>query len=278
MNYLQNHQSTLAQINTVLKDGLTFKDGFTVLNAYSEIADKIRWHHFYDLPLAKHEKIHLIHTNRILSPQNQSLDNLKQTMLNILSDDFTQALTAENLAWFNQHLNPSNMTQEERIDFIGNICLAASIAIPLTFNYVSLMVHGYDINELLVIGSNKALLNAVRVDKSLLAHPTLINRLQKAQLEGDDLFFHGLSSEIRKPNFLSKAKYPRTYIAYSIWERDGLLKNGKINPEYGYTYSNLLEALHEAGFFEGHGEGITEPKKLNTHIQTYFKLRTRNPF
>lgn len=272
MSYLKTHHELLRQINKTLEFLNMDKQGFVSIKDLSGF--KLDWHNFYSEPINKLESITINASNiALFNGENKSLEDFMTSGLAFTEKDFNEQ---------NQHLNDlysDQLTSEQsKEELFQALKISISPSIAYAFSLLSQMVHAKSIHELLFVhGTDNAILNAVRVDKSLVSHPLVSQRLSEAQLSGDSEFFGRLAMEINKPNFLSKVKYPRTYIAYHIFERDGLLVNGKLNPEFSYTYSDLLDALHEAGFFEGFGEGITEPKKLNTHIQTYFKLRTRHP-
>ena len=246
--------------------------GFVSITDFSGV--NLAWHDFYSKPISELESIVVNSSNNmVFNNQNNSLEEFQDSALELINKD-----SATQDHHFSAQYSDQLISEESKEALMNKIMMLALPPIAYAFNLLSQMVHAKSIHELLFVhGTDTALLNAIRIDKTLVSHPLVSQRIIEAQLSGDSTFFGRLAVEINKPNFLSKVRYPRTYIAYHIFERDGLLVNGKLNPDSGYTYNDLLDILHEAGFFDGHGEGITEPKKLNTHIQTYFKLRTRHP-
>lgn len=269
---LSIHIEYLQKINDSLNILRVDTNGYVSVKEFSGY--NLAWHDFYNHPISKLEAITSKSSNSAIASGNKnSAENYYADAVAFLTKN-----PEEQTLFLDGKYSDQLVSDESKDELKHSMRMLALPSIAYAFSLLSQMVHAKSIHELLFVhGTDSALLNAIRVDKSLVSHPLLSQRISEAQISGDSDFFGRLAMEINKPNFLSKVKYPRTYIAYHIFERDGLLVNGKLNPEFGYTYSDLLDALHEAGFFDGQGEGITEPKKLNTHIQTYFKLRTRHP-
>lgn len=164
--------------------------------------------------------------------------------------------------------------KQELVDLFRNLFEAQ---IALVMNYMSSMVYGVTINELLFSNEkplDKQLKAAVRIDKTLIGHDLLKTRISNAQMNGDQNFLNSLGSNLSKPNFHSNIKYPLVYFAFYILERDKLIVDGKMTKQL--TAKILLDLLEECGFFTD-DKRIPSEKQLRKTLYTYHQNK-RNPF
>lgn len=275
----EKYINSLKQIGLILKAVEINDSGFINLNSLASVHEEMAssWNHLYEHPISVLEM-------RINGLQNQ-ISNQGQYIriddLTALSEEFigsnptsiNEPLTEEQEQWISQRISSFLESEEGKANLLQLFETQVIYSTALIFNYVSQMVYGKSIHELLYKNtSTTSILSAVRVDKSCVNHPIVLERIKKAQLSGDKTFFDNLSSEIKKPNFHSRANYPLTYMAYYIFERDGILTSeGKLSPDY--TYAQILDILHEADLFYPNKEGIMSDKKLHEHIQNYFNKK-----
>ena len=138
------------------------------------------------------------------------------------------------------------------------------------------MVYGIPLYKLLENPENafsRTLICAIRIDKTLISYPEIQKRLIKAQMSGNDSFLDSFGSAIQKRNFHSKVQYPKVYFAFALFEREGIIANGKF---INNSYREIIELLTDADFFK-YDKAIRTDKQMAKVLKTYIRNK-KNPF
>ena len=96
-----------------------------------------------------------------------------------------------------------------------------------SFNFASLMTFGVSICDLVArakTGDDEAFFQAVQVDKTTLSGiPYFQQRLSRASISNDIVFFHKLAQRIEAPPIAGKIRHKRLMIVFSMLDDEGFL-------------------------------------------------------
>lgn len=146
------------------------------------------WSHLYEKPLTEHiaRAVHAFGLNNELE-QIAHAPNKVDAAISIITEASND----------DSDLSPTE--KEEMRPFLGIIF---GITTSLIRSMQSLMAYGAYLNELIAIArtggvrGDKAIYKAVRIDPSVIATPTVINRLSQALLENDQKFLLSVKKSI----------------------------------------------------------------------------------
>ena len=111
-----------------------------------------------------------------------------------------------------------------------------------------LSVYGRSLNALIidvVNGSDDALFKILRIDRSALSHPTIADRLARAELEQDEQFFKTLSSALSGKTAKQNPEYRDLRYMLAVLVDIGLLDQLSIDQRYQLLCVDLGLYPHE---------------------------------
>jgi len=266
-------QTNLTVFNRILMH-LEFEENGVKLPAFSKTNIKPHWIHFYRFST---QEIEILMAQALLrlngEPDDiESIKNFSESISSdpeafcseLMNDNFTKEQEAEYLEEFN------SLDEQDQTKFIEDQALLFSLAMALSFNYISVMMFSLTLKELLFSKnrpSHQDIYSAVKVDKCLLFHEKIQAEITKAQFDGDDIFFHKLASSVNHLKFKTDRKKPRAYYAYAILENEGYIADGHIQK---CTASELLDIISKAGFYYPN-EATNSEKKFKARIKKYYE-------
>lgn len=268
-------QTNLSVFNRILMH-LEFQENGVKLPAFSKTDIKPYWIHFYKLSPQEIE-ILMAQTILRLNGEPDDIEAIKNFAESIssdpeafyaefINDDFTKDQEAEYLNEFN------SLDDDEQTKVLEDQILLFSLAMALSFNYISVMMFSLTLKELLFSKtrpSHQDIYSAVKVDKCLLFHEKVQQEITKAQFDGDDIFFHKLASSVNHLKFKTDRKTPRAYYAYSILEHEGYIVDGHIQK---CTAKELLDIINKAGFYHPN-EPTNSEKKFKSRLKKYYEYK-----
>lgn len=176
-------------------------------------------------------------------------------------------MTKKGTALVNEYLQKYNsLDEEQQREKIEEQALSFQLCMALSFNYISVMMHGLSVHELLFSAPKPSLrdiYNAVKVDKCVLFHEKVQKEIAKQQFDGNTIFFESLSKSVQHVKFKTDKKIPRVYYALSLLERGQYIVDGKVNNEK-CTADQLMDIIYQAGFYY--------PKKPTANIKKFREM------
>lgn len=155
-------------------------------NEVIEILSKTTpWSHFYELPYKTFLALYIV-----MFDLTEVIKTIAQ------ADDQAQA--------FIDHFDAiSDTTNEDNDEDLSDEDkgLGFSLAMALIRQHSSIAIHNQSLSQLVALakeGNDNALFDAVLVDRSIVANPTIAYRIQAAQLVEDESFMASLSKAITK--------------------------------------------------------------------------------
>ncbi|PHS31146.1 MAG: hypothetical protein COA95_06775 [Methylophaga sp.] len=136
-----------------------------------------------------------------------------------------------------------------------------------TFNYLSLMTFGKTLCQLVEQAqkddaeADKALCQAVQIDRTILQLPFVHARILKAQLGNDKYFLEQLANHIKRPILSGKIRYRKLWLTFAILEDEGFLD---------MPQEKLLDILEELGVY-GQKFGVEDVGHLRNRLFEYRK-------
>lgn len=134
---------------------------------------------------------------------------------------------------------------------------------------LSVMVHGEKLTSLVsqaVAGNDDAFVKAIQIDKRILTTiPYFIDRVSRAQNEGESGFFDFLSYRLRTPPYKGKIRHKALWLAFSLLDQVRLLD---------LPHSELLEICDEAGI-DAYGSRIQSVKHLTSRLHEYREFQKK---
>lgn len=135
-----------------------------------------------------------------------------------------EAPTTEDIKKFEDDYKQSNDSEKTKITTVVTIVILSFLT--NLFQYLCLMVHGKTITKMIAkakAGDDKALCNAIQIDKTILYLPFVQKRIIKSQFTNDQSFLDSLSYRIKNPILRGKIKFHKLYLTFAILEDHGLL-------------------------------------------------------
>lgn len=266
-------QTNLTVFNRILMH-LEFEENGVKLPAFSKTNIKAHWIHFYRF---SPQEIEILMARSILrlSGEPDDIESIKNFAESISSDPeafyselMNEDCKKEQEAKYLEEFN--SLDQEQQTKVLEEQIVLFSLAMALSFNYISVMMFSLTLKELLFSKtrpSHQDIYNAVKVDKCLLFHEKIQQEITKAQFDGDDIFFHKLATSVNHLKFKTDRKTPRAYYAYAILENEGYIVNGHIKK---CTASELLDIINKAGFYYPN-EATNSEKKFKSRLKKYYE-------
>lgn len=265
-------QTNLTIFNKILMHLESIENGVK-LPAFSKTNIDPDWIHFYRF---SPQEIEILIAQAILRLNNKpdDIDSIKEFAESInsnpeafyegfMNDELIKESEEEYLENFN------NLEEKEQTKKIEDQNLLFCLAMALSYNYISVMMHSLTVKELLFSKkrpSHQDIYNAVKVDKCLLFHEIIQKEITKAQFDGDDIFFHKLASSVNHLKFKTDRKTPRAYYAYAILESEGYITEGRVQK---CTASELLDIINKAGFYFPNDTTHSD-KKFKARLKKYY--------
>lgn len=247
-------KTNLTVFNRILMH-LEFEENGIKLPAFSKTNIQPHWIHFYQ---CTQQQIEILMTKAILRLNDipDDIESAKAFAEEIISDpegfyeqvmddELTKEAGSEYLDKFN------SLDEKEQTKKIEDQALLFHLAMALSYNYISLMMHSLTIKDLLIDKpkpTHRDIYDAVKVDKCLIFHEKVQKEIAKQQFDGNDIFFQSLSKALAHTKFKSDRKIPRVYYAYAILEHEGYIIEGKANPDK-CTTEQLLDIIKDSGFY-----------------------------
>lgn len=160
--------------------------------------------------------------------------------------------------------------EEEKQSLTRSMVVQIYAFITATFNYLSLMTQGQTLCSLVSMAqsdsdnADKALCQAIRIDRTILTLPFVQNRLMKAQLGKDGSFLEMLGNSIKRPILGGKIRYRKLWLTFAILEDEGFLS---------IPHELLLDLLEEIGVY-GSEFGVEDVGHLRNRL---FEYRKKSP-
>jgi len=247
-------QTNLTVLNQILMH-LEFEENGITLPAFSKTNIEPHWLKLYKYTPQQLEYL-IVHTmiTRAGLPNDkdsvfeflQEIENDPESYWNEIKDDNNlEKQEAEYLEHFN------SMPEDERSKEIESQALIFHTAMALSFNYISIMISGFSIQELLFTKEklgHQDIYNLVKADKCLIFHEKVHKEIAKQQFDGNTLFFDHLGRSLSHVKFKTDKKFPRVYFALSVLEKEGYIEEGRM-VKGKYTAKELLNLLDDAGFY-----------------------------
>ncbi|MEJ1388072.1 MAG: hypothetical protein RPU12_09160 [Candidatus Sedimenticola sp. (ex Thyasira tokunagai)] len=195
----------------------------------------------------------------------QLRSNLHQDLLEYLESDESFSMpTQEEQKAIAKGLQSAD--EEELQAFSKEVCIFIWGSLASLFNYLSLMVHGRSMCQLVtaaISGDDEAFYKAVQIDRTILTLPYFRSRLLKAQLGNDPSFLSALSYRLRNPIIRGKIRYRTLWIAFAILDDEGLLK---------LPHERLMDICQEIGVY-GKQFGIEDVGHLSKRLSEYRRVQ-----
>ena len=249
-------QTNLTILNRILLH-LELEENGVTLPAFSKTNIEPIWIKLYNYTPSQLEYmiLHTMITSAGLPNDKESIQEFVEEIeqnpeafwsnLNLTDDSNLEKERAEYLDYFN------SLQEDEKTKEIESSALMFHAAMALSFNYISIMISGFTIQELLFSKEKLSLqdiYNLVKADKCLIFHEKIAKEITKQQFDGNTLFFNRLGTALSHVKFKTDKKFPRVYYALSLLEREGYIADGKIVKGKA-TAKELLNLLDDAGFY-----------------------------
>ena len=160
--------------------------------------------------------------------------------------------------------------KSEREQYTKQMIIGLYAFLTATFNYLSLMTFGKTLCQLVEqaqnndIEADKALCQAVQIDRTILQLPFVQNRILKAQLGNDKYFLEQLANHIKRPILSGKIRYRKLWLTFAILEDEGILD---------MPQEDLLDLLEGLGVY-GQKFGVEDVGHLRNRL---FEYRKKSP-
>jgi hypothetical protein len=160
--------------------------------------------------------------------------------------------------------------KSEREQYTKQMIISLYAFFTATFNYLSLMTFGKTLCQLVEMAqksdveADKALCQAIQIDRTILHLPFVQNRILKAQLGNDKYFLEQLGNHIKRPILSGKIRYRKLWLTFAILEDEGFLN---------IQQEELLDLLNELGVY-GKEFGVEDVGHLNNRL---FEYRKKSP-
>lgn len=143
------------------------------------------------------------------------------SMLDSLTDKDSAAIIEQS------YKNSQDWTDEERAGHTKQFGIMLAGMITNLCDYVSLMVHGRSLCQLVAdakTGDDEAFVLAVQIDRTVLNIPYFRQRMAKAQLGAEPLFFQRLAYRLKNPILNTKRTRLKLWLAFAILDDEGKLE------------------------------------------------------
>ena len=220
----------------------------------------LSWCHLYELPIKEHIAASL---SGILVDEN---------FLSIFQNLFSLEDQIGGVPHALQNINTyidswDSPTQEEKIQLMPAIAAIFAMQISIYNSLRAILYYGCYLNELIERvrqGDDEALFNAIRIDSTVIACKPVIQRITKASLLQDKLFFKSLKNALSgKLGSLTQANFQKMRIVLEILHE---VKAEKLND--GQLHHLFVEVLDLYTWNEREGGNA---KALRKFVDTYMK-------
>tara|TARA_R110002111_G_scaffold254023_1_gene319518 strand:+ start:125 stop:1006 length:882 start_codon:yes stop_codon:yes gene_type:complete len=180
----------------------------------------------------------------------------------------TEEIKPPSLEEVEKRLGAAN--EEEKLELTKQMVLTIYTVLVSTFNYLSLMTFGRTIYQLLTVAqsrakeADKALCQAVQIDRTILQLDFVKDRILRAQLTGDIAFLDQLARHIKSPILGKKIRYRKLWLTFAILEDEIFLD---------IPHEQLLDLLQELGVY-GKSFGVEDVGHLRNRL---FEYRKKSP-
>lgn len=216
---------------------------------------RLPWYHLYD----DREQLHKLLTHFLLLaervPKKSSPDNnCRQEFLAMLPEMHDamkdiDALTESDIRDMRTEMleKVTPLGKDERVKNETNFAMLMAALIANLCNYVSLMVHGRSLCELVTAakaGDDKAFVLAVQIDRTILNLPYFQQRLALAQLGKEPEFLSSLAYRLKNPLLSTRREHLKLWLAFAILDDERLLRD--------MTVDELMVACRAMGAYDGY--------------------------
>jgi hypothetical protein len=219
------------------------------------------WPEAYLLESAKWRDMHACATlNLMMSKEevtefsslfNASNDDEKNSIEEALIQDMTKAvqkdcdsLSEEQIAEEKEKF--SNLSDVEKGEKIRQTQHCAISVITSFLNYLSLMVHGYRLTDLVQkaqTGSDDAFFMAIQIDRTLLVKlPYFAERFWRASVCGDSNFFEFLAYRLKNPTIRGQIRYHTLWLLFAMLDDMEILDRELANEDILTIYKSISES------------------------------------
>ena len=231
----------------------------------------IKWWEYYE-----NEKL-LRALNSLMFFDPEELKNIhEQGTIDKILDEFSDALKnwdeieqfiEEEQTSFDEFWNKAK--EETQLKYIKKLCTVFMGTITSLFNYLSLMVHGRTLCQLVSDAKNgdrDAFCLAVQIDRTVLYLPYFRERIIQSQFTSDQDFLSQLGARLQNPIIKSKIRYRTLWLTFAILEDEKLLE---------LPHEEILDICEEVGVY-GKKFGVEDVGHLSKRLNEYRK-KQRTP-
>lgn len=262
-------QTNLIVFNKFLMH-MEFEENCITLPVFSKTNIRPDWIHFYKFTQGQIEFLSIQTLLRLID-EPADIQSIQEYLKEIENDPvafFEEAIDKEKeKAFENDYLEKFNgLDEESQLQKIEDQTLLFQLCMALSFNYISVMMHGLSMHELLSSKPKPSLrdiYSAVKVDKCVLFHEKVQKEIAKQQFDGNTLFFESLSKSVHHVKFKTDKKIPRVYYALSLLEKEQYIIDGRVNNEK-CTADQLMDIIFRAGFYH--------PKKPSANVKKFREM------
>lgn len=236
---------------------------------------RLPWYHLYD----DREQLHKLLTYFLLAervPRKASPDNNRRqeflAMLPEILDEMKaiDALTESDIRDMRTEMleKVTLPGKDERAKNETDFAMLMAALIANLCNYVSLMVHGRSLCELVTAaktGDDKAFVLAVQIDRTILTLPYFQQRLALAQLGKEPEFLSSLAYRLKNPLLSTRREHLKLWLAFAILDDERLLRD--------MTVDELMVACRAMGAYDGY-DADSLRKRRHDYLQQHQTSKT----
>ena len=169
---------------------------------------------------------------------------------------------------FEARSNPSKADMEA---LRPSLPMISAAFIAMQYSLYCVLYHGCFLNELIERvrdGDNKALTDAIKIDKSIIGCPTVVGKISKAARLQDKKFFAKLKAAIDgKKEKLSQANFQKMRLIFQV-----LYEAGALRLTNNQLYKLFVEELK---LYTANSKGGGVERSLRDHADTFMKMKKK---